>query len=205
VTLFFRGSGTGRAVPSRDPRRRTVACPRLGSSIFTTSAPWSHHHRAERPGSWSDRSSTRTPRAASSRSPLEISCDILISPMEKGFPISPDRAIFLADAHLNQEDIHTRNFLALADRAAVEKIPLFLLGMSSTSGSATPGSPSGSRNRSSNSYGSCAGGVAPVLRGGEPRLLPEAGTRGGRRSTSSPRGSVRAVGNKRLVLSHGTR
>jgi len=48
--------------------------------------------------------------------------------MEKGFPISPDRAIFLADAHLNQEDIHTRNFLALADRAAVEKIPLFLLG-----------------------------------------------------------------------------
>jgi len=48
--------------------------------------------------------------------------------MEKGFPISPDRAIFLADAHLNQEDIHTRNFLALADRAAAEKIPLFLLG-----------------------------------------------------------------------------
>ncbi len=48
--------------------------------------------------------------------------------MEKGFPISPDRAIFLADAHLNQDDIHSRNFLALADRAAVEKVPLFLLG-----------------------------------------------------------------------------
>jgi UDP-2,3-diacylglucosamine hydrolase len=48
--------------------------------------------------------------------------------MEKGFPISPDRAIFLADAHLNQDDIHSRNFLALADRAAVEKVPMFLLG-----------------------------------------------------------------------------
>ncbi|HEX7522715.1 MAG TPA: UDP-2,3-diacylglucosamine diphosphatase [Candidatus Deferrimicrobium sp.] len=48
--------------------------------------------------------------------------------MEKGFPISPSRAIFLADAHLNQEDIHSRNFLALADRAAEEKVPLFLLG-----------------------------------------------------------------------------
>jgi UDP-2,3-diacylglucosamine hydrolase len=48
--------------------------------------------------------------------------------MEKGFPISPDRAIFLADAHLNQDDIHSRNFLALADRAAEEKVPLFLLG-----------------------------------------------------------------------------
>ena len=48
--------------------------------------------------------------------------------MKKGFPISPDRAIFLADAHLNQEDVHTRNFLALADKAAAEKIPLYLLG-----------------------------------------------------------------------------
>jgi len=48
--------------------------------------------------------------------------------MEKGFPISPDRAIFLADAHLNQDDIHSRNFLALVDRAAAEKVPLFLLG-----------------------------------------------------------------------------
>ena len=48
--------------------------------------------------------------------------------MEKGFPISPDRAIFLADAHLNQDDINSRYFLALADRAAAEKVPLFLLG-----------------------------------------------------------------------------
>jgi UDP-2,3-diacylglucosamine hydrolase len=48
--------------------------------------------------------------------------------MEKGVPISPDRAIFLADAHLNQDDINSRYFLALADRAAAEKVPLFLLG-----------------------------------------------------------------------------
>jgi UDP-2,3-diacylglucosamine hydrolase len=48
--------------------------------------------------------------------------------MGKGFPISTDRAIFLADAHLNQDDIHSRNFLVLADKAAAEKIPLFLLG-----------------------------------------------------------------------------
>jgi UDP-2,3-diacylglucosamine hydrolase len=48
--------------------------------------------------------------------------------MEKGFPISPDRAIFIADAHLNKDDVHTRNFLALAGRAAAEKVPLFLLG-----------------------------------------------------------------------------
>jgi UDP-2,3-diacylglucosamine hydrolase len=48
--------------------------------------------------------------------------------MEKGFPISPDRAIFLSDAHLNQDDIHSRTFLALADKAAAEKIPLYLLG-----------------------------------------------------------------------------
>jgi UDP-2,3-diacylglucosamine hydrolase len=48
--------------------------------------------------------------------------------MEKGFPISPDRAIFLADAHLNQDDINSRYFLALVDRAAAEKVPLFLLG-----------------------------------------------------------------------------
>jgi len=48
--------------------------------------------------------------------------------MEKGFPISPDRAIFLADAHLNQDDTHSRNFLVLADQAAAEKVPVFLLG-----------------------------------------------------------------------------
>jgi len=48
--------------------------------------------------------------------------------MEKGFPISPDRAIFLADAHMSQNDIHSRTFLALADRATEQKVPLFLLG-----------------------------------------------------------------------------
>jgi len=48
--------------------------------------------------------------------------------METGLPISLDRAIFLSDAHLNQEDLHTRNFLILVEKAASEKIPLFLLG-----------------------------------------------------------------------------
>lgn len=48
--------------------------------------------------------------------------------MEKGFPISPDRAVFVSDAHLNQDDIHTRNFVALAEKAASENVALFLLG-----------------------------------------------------------------------------
>jgi UDP-2,3-diacylglucosamine hydrolase len=48
--------------------------------------------------------------------------------MEKGCPISLDRAIFLSDAHLSQDDLHTRNFLILAERAAGENVPLFLLG-----------------------------------------------------------------------------
>ncbi len=48
--------------------------------------------------------------------------------MEKGFPISPDRAIFLSDAHLNQDDIHTRRFIELAEGAAAERIAVFLLG-----------------------------------------------------------------------------
>jgi len=48
--------------------------------------------------------------------------------MEKGSPISADRAVFLSDAHLNQDDTHSRNFLALADRAAAEGVSLFLLG-----------------------------------------------------------------------------
>lgn len=48
--------------------------------------------------------------------------------MDKGFPISPDRAVFLADAHLNEEGTHSRNFLALAEKAAEEDIALFLLG-----------------------------------------------------------------------------
>ena len=48
--------------------------------------------------------------------------------MKKGSPISLDRAIFLSDAHLSQDDLHTRNFLLLVEKAASEKIPLFLLG-----------------------------------------------------------------------------
>lgn len=48
--------------------------------------------------------------------------------MDKGFPISPDRAVFLSDAHLNEDDIHTRNFVALAEKAAAENVALFLLG-----------------------------------------------------------------------------
>jgi UDP-2,3-diacylglucosamine hydrolase len=43
-------------------------------------------------------------------------------------PIALDRAIFLSDAHLNQDDLHTRNFLSLVEKAAAEGIPLFLLG-----------------------------------------------------------------------------
>ena len=48
--------------------------------------------------------------------------------MEKGTPISLDRAIFLSDAHLNQDDLHTRTFLILLEKAAAENVPLFLLG-----------------------------------------------------------------------------
>ena len=43
-------------------------------------------------------------------------------------PIVLDRAIFLSDAHLNQDDLHTRNFLSLVEKAAAEGIALFLLG-----------------------------------------------------------------------------
>ncbi len=48
--------------------------------------------------------------------------------MENGFPISPDRAIFLSDAHMNKDDVHTRTFLDLAGKAASENAALFLLG-----------------------------------------------------------------------------
>lgn len=48
--------------------------------------------------------------------------------MENGFPISTDRAVFLSDAHLNSDDVHTRAFLDLAGKAAAENVPLFLLG-----------------------------------------------------------------------------
>jgi len=43
-------------------------------------------------------------------------------------PIVLDKAIFLSDAHLNQDDLHTRNFLILVEKAASEGIALFLLG-----------------------------------------------------------------------------
>ena len=48
--------------------------------------------------------------------------------MDKGFPISMDRAVFVADAHLNQDDDHTRAFVSLAERAAAENTALFMLG-----------------------------------------------------------------------------
>ncbi len=48
--------------------------------------------------------------------------------MDKGFPVSPERAIFLADAHLNQDDEHARSFLLLAEQALRENAALFLLG-----------------------------------------------------------------------------
>ncbi|MBP2674958.1 MAG: lpxH [Deltaproteobacteria bacterium] len=48
--------------------------------------------------------------------------------MENGLPNPLDRAIFLADAHLNQDDIHCRRFLEMAAQAAAGKVPMFLLG-----------------------------------------------------------------------------
>ena len=48
--------------------------------------------------------------------------------MENAFPIPPTRAIFLADAHLNQDDVHSRTFVEMAERAAAEDVPMFLLG-----------------------------------------------------------------------------
>ena len=48
--------------------------------------------------------------------------------MDKGFPISMERAVFVADAHLNQDDDHTRAFFPLAEGAAAENAALFLLG-----------------------------------------------------------------------------
>ncbi len=48
--------------------------------------------------------------------------------MDKGFPISTNRAVFVADAHLNQDDEHARAFVSLAERAAAENATLFLLG-----------------------------------------------------------------------------
>lgn len=48
--------------------------------------------------------------------------------MNKGFPISPERAVFVSDAHLSRDDTHSRNFVALAGKAASENAALFLLG-----------------------------------------------------------------------------
>ena len=48
--------------------------------------------------------------------------------MDAGLPISTDRAIFVADAHLNRDDDDTLAFVALAERAASEGATLFLLG-----------------------------------------------------------------------------
>jgi len=43
-------------------------------------------------------------------------------------PTSISRAVFLSDAHLSQDDIHSRRFLELAEQAAREDVPLYLLG-----------------------------------------------------------------------------
>jgi UDP-2,3-diacylglucosamine hydrolase len=48
--------------------------------------------------------------------------------MDQGSPNPPERAIFLSDAHLNQDDIHSRRFLELAEQASAEGVPLYLLG-----------------------------------------------------------------------------
>jgi UDP-2,3-diacylglucosamine hydrolase len=48
--------------------------------------------------------------------------------MDKGFPTSSERAVFLSDAHLNQDDIHTRNFVALVEKATAEHVAVFMLG-----------------------------------------------------------------------------
>jgi UDP-2,3-diacylglucosamine hydrolase len=48
--------------------------------------------------------------------------------MDNSLPISAARAVFLADAHLNQDDIHSRRFLQLAEQAASENVPMYLLG-----------------------------------------------------------------------------
>ncbi len=48
--------------------------------------------------------------------------------MRDTFPIQLDRAIFLADGHLNQDDVHSRTFLSMAEAAAAQRVPMFLLG-----------------------------------------------------------------------------
>lgn len=48
--------------------------------------------------------------------------------MEEAFPTFAAKAVFVADAHLSGDDVHTRNFVALAEAAAAEGAALFLLG-----------------------------------------------------------------------------
>ncbi|MCL1927092.1 MAG: UDP-2,3-diacylglucosamine diphosphatase [Syntrophorhabdaceae bacterium] len=48
--------------------------------------------------------------------------------MKTPLPFTPFRAVFLADAHLNQDDIHSRAFVKMAEKAAAEGVPMFLLG-----------------------------------------------------------------------------
>src|SRR5512142_837594 len=79
------------------------------------------------PGSCSERSRTRTPASRDMRASFETSYAI-VPPMDKGFPLSMDRAVFVADAHLNRDDDHTRAFVSLAERAAAENAALFMLG-----------------------------------------------------------------------------
>ena len=48
--------------------------------------------------------------------------------MKNPLPFTPSRAVFLADAHLNQDDAHSRAFMEMAEKAAAEDVPMFLLG-----------------------------------------------------------------------------
>ncbi len=48
--------------------------------------------------------------------------------MEDRLSIPAAQAVFLSDAHLNGDDPDTHAFVALAEKAAAERIPLFLLG-----------------------------------------------------------------------------
>ena len=48
--------------------------------------------------------------------------------MKNPLPFPLSKAIFLADAHLNQDDDHCRTFLQMASIATAEDVPMFLLG-----------------------------------------------------------------------------
>ena len=124
--------------------------------------------------------------------------------MEKGFPISPERAVFLSDAHLNQDDIHSRNFVALAEKAAAENVALFLLGDVFDLWFGSPGLTFGFQKPVVSSL--------RELRRGGLRLYYVEGNRDfyrkkyheGQTFDSVAEGEMRAaVGGKRLYLSHG--